>query len=147
MISPIHRRPITLAEEERPSRGEFLRRLSRLGANLGVRYYRANQDRTGIDEVQAVALSCPQDAWVGAFGEPERITEYCETVTARSLRACQCWEHQCVDGMAKCIGRLFERLPDGSRLILLRVSFSGCGHGVTNTSEGTGPSESNRAHG
>ncbi len=127
MTSPIHERPAALADEERPSREDFLLSLNRLGANLGVRYYRASEDGTGIEEVQAVALSCTRDAWVGAFGEPEEIKEYHDTMTAGFLRSCHCWKQQCVEGVVKCIGRLFDRLPDGSRVIVLQARFSGCG--------------------
>jgi len=131
MISPIDEQPVALAKGKHPSREDVLRTLSRLGANLGVRYCRANQDGMGIDDVQALVLSCTRDAWVGSFGEPVRVTEHHEPMTARSLRACHCWEQQCAEGVVKCIGRLFERLPDGSRVIVLQVSFAGSARQTT----------------
>ena len=64
-------------------------------------------------------LSCPRDAWVRRLGEPQNVTERREFAMRHAVApmgtAIAC-------GPVKCVGRLFERWPDGPWVIVMRMS-------------------------
>jgi len=106
--------------EELRTRKQFLQTLEQLGGKFDFSYYHSAGNTRGIDEVHSGFLSCSLDTWVCHFGEPEEITEHCEFAVHLPL---QCWEYRCTDGPVKCVGRLFERWPNGSWVIVTRVSI------------------------
>jgi hypothetical protein len=71
------------------------------------------------DGVWTALVSCPLDTWEEVFGEPQRVTEYLDASTHRSL---QTWQHECSDGLVTCIGHLLER-PQGRWVVLTRACF------------------------
>ena len=110
----------SVSGKELRTRKQFLETLEQLGGKPGVSYCRSAEDTSEIDEVHAGFLSCSLDTWKCHFGEPESISEHREFAIRRPL---QCWEHQCADGPVECVGRLFERWPDGPWVIVMRVSI------------------------
>ena len=140
----------SVSGKELRTRKQFLETLEQLGGKPGVSYCRSAEDTSDpciandpgrspdprrnpleprisyarinseIDEVHAGFLSCSLDTWKCHFGEPESISEHREFAIRRPL---QCWEHQCADGPVECVGRLFERWPDGPWVIVMRVSI------------------------
>lgn len=125
MISAIQRGRAISASEKLLNREEFLRALRWLGAKLGARYCRSNGAKTGVEEVQAAVLRCSRDTWKRTFGEPSNVAECHERTAACIPQPRYCWEQPCTEGAVKCIGYMFERLPDGSKAILLEVAFDG----------------------
>ena len=114
-------RSVTLVDEkEMHTRKQFLHTLEQLGGKPGVSYCHSAGNPREIDEVHTGFLSCSFGTWLRHFREPESITEHHEFDVRQPL---QCWEHQCADGPVKCVGRLFDRWPDGPWVIVLRVSI------------------------
>jgi len=109
------------------TRRQFLQTLEQLGGKPGVSYCHSTGDARVTDKVHSGFLSCSLDTWVRHFGEPENVTEHREFAVRLPL---QYWEYQCTDGPVKCVGRLFEHWPDGSWVIVMRVSISMDGDAV-----------------
>jgi len=121
MTVSTHRRYLASVDrKELRTRKQFMQTLEQLGRKPGVIYRHSAGDAHEIDEVHTGFLSCSLDTWVRHFGEPESITEHREFAVRRPLKR---WEHQCADGPVKCVGRLFERWPDGPWVIVMRVSI------------------------
>ena len=106
--------------KELQTRKQFLHTLEQLGGKPGVSYCRSTGDTCAIDEVHAGFLSCSRNTWVSHFGEPENINEHHEFEVRQPL---QCWEQQCTEGPVKCVGRMFDRWPDGPWVIVKNVSI------------------------
>lgn len=120
MISSTRGRYVRSADGKKlRTRKQFLQTLEQLGGKPGVSYCHSAEGTREINEVHTGFLSCPLDTWVREFGEPEGVSEHREFMVPQAL---QCWEKRCTDGLVKCTGRLFERWPDGSWVIVIRVS-------------------------
>jgi hypothetical protein len=89
--------------------------LRRLGGSVGVNYC-CHDGHGGIQEVQAVFVSCSREAWVGAFGKPRRIRRHFDPVNGRWLST---WEHQLLEGSVRFLGYSFERSP-GSHWVVVK---------------------------
>lgn len=96
-----------LATEHRPA--YLLPALRRLGASTGVNYCRHDDCGGGIQEVQAVFVSCPRDAWVREFGEPQHLSTYFDGTSGRWISR---WEHELPQGRIGCLGQFFRRESD-----------------------------------
>ena len=106
--------------KELRTRKQFLQTLEQLGGKPGVSYCNSAGDARKIDEVHTGFLSCSRNTWEYHFGEPRSIAEHREFAVRLPL---QSWEHQCADGPVKCVGRLFDRWPDGPWVIVMTVSI------------------------
>jgi hypothetical protein len=96
----------------------FTRMARRLGGSVGVNYC-CRDRRGGVQEVQTVFLSCPREAWVENFGEPQHVRKHFDIRSGKWLRA---WEQQLPDGPVCCVGQFFERSPGANWIIVRRLS-------------------------
>jgi hypothetical protein len=93
----------------------------RLGASLGVNYCCRDAGSGDIREVQTMFVSCPREAWVAEFGEPEQVRKHFDSSSGRWLRS---WEHRRAKGPVRCVGQLFERSPGKKWVVVKQVSVS-----------------------
>jgi hypothetical protein len=100
----------------------FVRQMfHRLGASRRVNYCCRDPRGGGIREVQAVFVSCPRQAWVAEFGEPQHVRRQFDAATGGWLRS---WEHPSTDGPVCCVGQLFDRSPGTEWVVVSQVSVS-----------------------
>jgi len=98
---------------------ELLPPLRRLGASLGVNYCRHDAHQGGVQEVQAVFVSCARTAWVEQFGEPQHVSSYYDPDGRRWLQG---WVHCLPQGPIHCLGCFFNRTPSEEWIIVKQVS-------------------------
>ncbi len=100
------------------SRADFLDALWLLAAEL------ANLGSTSMppsDEtcrVWRVFVSCPFTTWQQTFGDPQAVTHY-EHDSIRYPVAV--WQHQCSDGLVKCVGHILQEPRQQRRIVVARV--------------------------
>jgi hypothetical protein len=99
----------------------LLRTLRRLGGSVGVSYC-CHGDVTGdIREVQTVFVSCPREAWVRAFGEPQQLRPHFDATSGKWI---QCWEHPLPTGVLHCVGQIFKRPPGDDWVVVKQLIAS-----------------------
>jgi len=103
------------------SRDSFLEVLRRLGGSVGVRYCCREGRNDGIQEVQAVFVSCSREAWVREFGEPQHVDKDYDSTSGRWLWT---WEQQMDDGPVRCIGQFFRRPPGIDWVVVKQLCVS-----------------------
>jgi hypothetical protein len=103
----------------------FLQGLRRLGGSVGVNYCRCGAPCEGVRDVQAVFVSCPRDAWVREFGEPQGVQRRFDSATGKWIWS---WEQQMSDGPARCVGQFFERCPGNDWIIVRQFSVAQTAH-------------------
>jgi len=92
-----------------------------LGGSVGVNYCCRDARGGGVQEVQTVFISCPREAWVGEFGEPQNIHQYFDVTGRKWFRN---WEHHLPVGRVRCTGHFLERSPGFEWIIVKRLSVS-----------------------
>lgn len=98
------------------SRDEFIQRLRRLGASLGMTFRRESAQNGTVEEVQPLFLSCPRDDWIKAFGEPHQIRTRRDSETGKSV---QMWEYVCYEGPIQFVCHPFA-LSSGSEWVVMQ---------------------------
>ncbi len=63
-------------------------------------------------------LSCPLQTWTEWFGEPQEVSSHYDLLTHVPFQA---WQQPFADGVATCMGHLFERSAGRNWVILARV--------------------------
>lgn len=113
-------RSTTSENRRRQSRGEFFDALRTLGAQFSPLSLNP-RSRTGSGrQAYMVFVSCPRDAWVRAFGEPQQVTEHYDLLMHIPFHA---WQQPSPNGPVTCTGHLFERSPGCNWVTVARVIF------------------------
>jgi hypothetical protein len=94
--------------------------LRRLGASTGVRYCRHDDCGGGIQEVQALFVSCPREAWVREFGQPQHVVEYFDAACGKWVSR---WQHDLPQGRIGCTGQIFRRATDDDWIVVRQITF------------------------
>lgn len=93
--------------------------LDRLGAHVGVNYFRHKVGYDGVEEIQTLFVSCSRAAWVEEFGEPENVSRFFDPHNGQWRHR---WEQTLPDGRVCCEGDLFERSSGREWVIVRRFS-------------------------
>jgi hypothetical protein len=101
--------------------GYFLQMLRQLGGSVGVSYCCRDARGGGIQEIQAVFVSCPRNAWVQLLGEPKDIRKYFDAASGRWIWS---WEHSLPEGSVRCRGLFFTRSPGSDWIVVKQLSTS-----------------------
>jgi len=94
--------------------------LRRLGGSTGVSYCRHDQRHGGIEEVQSVFVSCPRDAWVREFGQPQNLCQHLDGSCGKWMWS---WDHQLPEGRLHCVGQLFQRAASNDWIIVRQLTI------------------------
>ena len=104
----------SVAEETPPhrlfSKADFFHAIEMLAGEPGVAEF--------VDDMEAVVVAWPLDAWKQAFGEPRNLRIYRGIVSDPPLEV---WEQRCSDGVVHCVGYFVDDPHDGQRVVVTRV--------------------------
>jgi hypothetical protein len=102
----------------------LLQTLRNLGGSLGVNYCCRESHGRGIQEVQAVFVSCPRRAWIKAFGRPRHVRRHFDAAQEKWLWT---WQQQIGEGVLRCVGHIFERSPGRPWMVVKQVRITRSG--------------------
>ncbi|NLY00178.1 MAG: hypothetical protein GXY83_29115 [Rhodopirellula sp.] len=68
--------------------------------------------------VWRVFVSCSYTTWHSIFSDPEAVANYRHDFMRYPVTV---WQHQCSDGLVKCVGHILKQPLQGTRVVVARL--------------------------